>query len=89
VVTSDEPHELGWRTIAKFPYLDSTDWRLRLRPVDGGTEVTETFRIVKMSKAMERFLALAMPAHNDRSADLEADLGRLKAVVEGAGQGGG
>jgi uncharacterized protein YndB with AHSA1/START domain len=82
VTVADPPHELRWRTLSAFPYLDSTDWCLRLVAVDGGTEVTESFRIVKMSKVMERFLSLAMSAHNDRSADLAGDLSRLKALVE-------
>lgn len=82
VVTADEPRELVWRTVAQFPYLDSTDWRLRLEAAEGGTEVTENFEIVKMSKAMDRLLSVVMPAHRDRSADLAADLARLKALVE-------
>jgi hypothetical protein len=84
VVTADPPHELRWRTVSRFPYLDSTDWRVRLVAVDGGTEVTEDFQIMKMSKLMERFLSLAMSAHDDRSADLAGDLSRLKALVESA-----
>ena len=84
VVAANPPHELWWRTVSRFPYLDSTDWRLRLVAVDGKTEVTQSFQIVKMSKVMERFLSLAMSAHNDRSADLAKDLSRLKALVESA-----
>lgn len=84
VVALEAPHDLQWRTIARFPYFDSTNWRLRLEAVEGGTTVTETFEIVTLSRAMERFLSFAMPAHNDRSADLAEDLSRLKSVVESA-----
>jgi hypothetical protein len=84
VVVSDSPRELRWRTVAQFPDPDSTDWSLRLDEVEGGTEVTEAFEIVRMSKVMERFLSVAMSAHNDRSADLAGDLSRLKSLVESA-----
>jgi uncharacterized protein YndB with AHSA1/START domain len=84
VVVADSPRELRWRTVSRFPYLDSTDWSLRLDEVEGGTEVTEAFEILKMSRVMERFLSFAMSAHNDRSADLAGDLSRLKSLVESA-----
>jgi uncharacterized protein YndB with AHSA1/START domain len=82
VVLADRPNRLVWRTVARAPYLDSTEWRMSLAPDGEGTRISESFEVVKMSRLMERMLWVAMPAHRDRTADLLADLGRLKAVVE-------
>ncbi len=82
VIRAEPPHSLVWRTIARFPYLDSTEWQLNLAEDGSATKVTEAFEILRLSKAMERFLDVVMPAHRDRSADLAADLARLKSLVE-------
>lgn len=82
VVRAEPPHTLAWRTVARFPYLDSTEWQLCLTEVAAATEVTETFEILRLSRAMEGLFNVVMPAHRDRSADLGADLDRLKLVVE-------
>lgn len=86
VVAADAPNALTWRTIARFPYLDSTEWRLRLETCSEGTQVTESFEIQRLAKPVEGVLRVMMPAHNDRTADLTSDLSRLKALVE-AGRG--
>jgi uncharacterized protein YndB with AHSA1/START domain len=82
VIRAEPPHTFVWRTLSRFPYLDSTEWQLRLAEDGTGTRVIETFQILKLSKAMERLLRFAMRAHRDRTADLESDLGRLKSLVE-------
>ncbi len=82
VVRAEAPHTLAWRTVARFPYLDSTEWQLCLTEVAAETQVTETFEILRLSRAMEGLFNVVMPAHRDRSTDLAADLDRLKFVVE-------
>jgi hypothetical protein len=79
---AEPPHKLVWRTVARFPYLDSVKWHLKLEEEGKGTRVTEGFQILRLSKPMEGVLHVAMPAHRDRSADLAADLGRLKFLIE-------
>ncbi|MBM3660265.1 MAG: SRPBCC family protein [Actinobacteria bacterium] len=81
----EAPHELVWHTVFTGLRRDSTEWRVGLRPTPEGTEVTESFRIVRLSRAMERFFELVQPAHRDRSQDLADDLARLKSVVEAQG----
>jgi hypothetical protein len=71
-----------WRTVARFPYLDSVEWNLTLSEEGSTTLITESFEILRLSRAMEGLLNVVMPAHRDRSADLAADLDRLKALVE-------
>jgi hypothetical protein len=53
-----------------------------LLPTPDGSEVIESFRIVRMSSVMEWLLGLLQPAHRDRTGDLADDLARLKNVVE-------
>jgi len=48
--------------------------------------VTESFRVIKIPRAMEWLIGIGMPAHRDRTDDLAQDLGRLKAIVEAGGQ---
>jgi hypothetical protein len=76
--------ELVWHTVFSPVYRDSTEWRIGLNPVSGGTEVTLGFRVLRLSRWMEPLIGLAQPAHRDRTGDLEDDLARLKKVVEGA-----
>jgi uncharacterized protein YndB with AHSA1/START domain len=78
----DPPHEMVWHTVFDPIHRDSTEWRVALRPTPDGTEMTESFRIIRLSRAMERFLGWVQPAHRDRSDDLAEDLARLKRVVE-------
>lgn len=81
---ADAPSEIVWRTLLSAIYRDSTEWRVSLRPTPDGTEVTESFRILRLSRPMEAFVGLLQPAHRDRSKDLADDLARLKKIVEAA-----
>jgi uncharacterized protein YndB with AHSA1/START domain len=82
VIVADKPYEIIWRTVARFPYLDSVEWHLCLDPAVGGTSVTEGFEVLHIPRVMEWGVGIAMPAHRDRSADLVDDLARLKDLVE-------
>ena len=82
VDVADAPNEIVWHTIFDTLQRDSTEWSFRLRPTPDGTEVTESFRVLRLSRTLEIFLSLIQPAHRDRSEDLADDLERLKKVVE-------
>jgi hypothetical protein len=82
VERAEPPHKLAWRTVARFAYLDSVEWHLELDEEGKGTRVTEGFQILRLSQPMEGVLHVAMPVHCDRSADLAADLDRLKFPIE-------
>ena len=84
VLRAEPPRTLVWQTVARFPYLDSTEWQLSLAEDGPSTRVTEAFEIVRLSKAMERLFGVVMPAHRDRRADLAEDLDRLKSLIEAA-----
>jgi len=79
-----EPYELVWRTVPGILYPDSTEWTLRLQPVEDGTRIEQSFRVVRGSK-LEPIYATLLPAHRDRSASLRRDLCRLAEVSRNAG----
>ncbi len=85
VTHAGPPHRLGWRTVPRFPYPDSVEWELYLTVTPTGTQVTESFCVVKVPLVMEWLIGIFMPAHRDRGSDLAEDLVRLKNVVESAG----
>jgi len=68
VVEFDEPTLIGWR------HAGGHIWRYRLRPVDGGTEVTEEFDW-RPSKAAAFLRLTGAPKKN--AASLDATLDRL------------
>jgi hypothetical protein len=81
-VVTAEPYELVWRTVPTRLYPDSTEWALRLREVDGGTRIEQTFAVVK-GTWLEALYATIMPAHRDRTDALTADLERIGRVARG------
>jgi hemerythrin-like domain-containing protein len=79
-VVRAEPYELVWRTVPTRLYPDSTEWALRLEPVDGGTRIVQTFEVVKGTK-LEAVYATVLPAHRDRTEALRRDLERIGALA--------
>lgn len=70
VVEFDEPNLIAWRHMGKHI------WRYRLRPVEGGTEVTEEFdwRPARSATALK---VMGVPKRNAKA--IEATLDRLAA----------
>jgi len=73
VVEFDEPSLIGWR------HMGGHIWRYRLRPVDGGTEVTEEFDWAPARSGIALKLA-GVPKRNARA--IEATLDRLAATFQ-------
>ena len=82
IITADEPRRLNWRTIPSGPYPDSVEWQIDIVPDNGTTRVRESFTVLTMPRLMEWLAWIAVPAHRDRTPDLECDLERLKSLVE-------
>lgn len=79
-ITELEPERLlVYRTAGGLP-SDSTEWRFRLEPVEGGTRITQSFRILKFPRVMELATVIFNAAHRDRSDALRGDLVRLGEV---------
>jgi uncharacterized protein YndB with AHSA1/START domain len=77
----DPPRELAWRTVPSGVFRDSVQWRVTLDPVDGGTRIAQSYRVLSIPRLAEAAAALALPEHRDRGAALRADLQRLGAVA--------
>ena len=82
ITVAEEPGRLIWRTIPSGPYPDSVEWQIDLIPDNGRTRVRESFTVLVMPRLMEWLLWVAVPAHRDRTSELESDLERLKHLVE-------
>jgi hypothetical protein len=80
VVEADAPRAFAWRTVPTAMYRDSTDWRITLEPIEGGTRIAQTFDVVHIHPMMDRLFWLLVKVHRDRSAALESDIERLAAV---------
>jgi hypothetical protein len=61
---------------------DSTRWEVELAPAGAGTTLTERMQVLQIPGLYDRLFALMLPAHRDRTADLAADLGRIKTRLE-------
>lgn len=83
VLTATPGREFSWKTVQGGPLNDSTLWRVRLEPVDGGTRIVQTYEVLALSAWAERFIYAFVKPHRDRSAALRADLERLGAVAAG------
>ena len=82
IVAVDEPRELVWRTVPTHccsPTAPSgaSAWS----PPDGGTAITQSFRVVRAPWLLDRLYARLIPAHQDRDARLAEDLARIGAVA--------
>ena len=81
IVTVEPPCELVWRTVPTRLIPDSTEWRIRLEPADGGTRITQSFTVLRAPWLLDRLYAGLIPAHQDRDARLAEDLDRIGAVA--------
>ncbi len=83
-ITEAMPRQtLVYRTSGGIP-PDSTEWRFEIEALpSGGTRIRQSFRILRMSRAMEAAIYLLVPRHRDRSEALRADLVRLGEVAAG------
>ena len=82
VLEVEVPRRLAWRTLPTRLLPDSTRWEFELTPAETGTRLTERMQVLQIPGLYDRLFAAMLPAHRDRTADLEADLGRIKAWVE-------
>jgi hypothetical protein len=82
IVVADEPRTLAWRTVSTPLFPDSSEWRIELEPVDGGTRITQSFEVLRAPAVLARLYAVVVPSHRDRRTGLTDDLRRLGEVAE-------
>lgn len=83
VVTSEPGSEFSFRTIPTWVKRDSTMWTYRFRAVATGTEVTESYDIVKLPPApIVAVIRRMLPHHLDMRPHMRRTLEALKHTAE-------
>jgi hemerythrin-like domain-containing protein/uncharacterized protein YndB with AHSA1/START domain len=77
VVSFDPPNRLVWRTISSLRYPDSSEWTIELDEVDGGTRITQSYRMLRVPPLLPKLYAVFVPNHRGRDGGLTDDLRRL------------
>lgn len=77
VLVVDEPRTFEWRTVPTRRFPDSSEWRIELEPVAGGTRITQSFQVVRTPPVLATLYAIVVPTHRDRSTGLTDDLRRI------------
>ena len=82
VVLADEPTSFVWRTVPTRLYPDSCEWTIELEQTDGGTRITQSYRVVRRPPAvLFRLYPILAPDHRGRAVGLTDDLRRLGALA--------
>jgi hemerythrin-like domain-containing protein len=79
-----QQYELVWRTLPSWLDPASTEWRIRLRPADGGTRIAQTYTVRGAPKVLLVLYGLLIPGHRDRTDALTHDMRRLGEVAVGS-----
>jgi len=83
VLTADPGHEFSFRTVPAPTKPDSTVWRYRFEPARDGTNVTESYEVVKLPPRL--LLAVyrrMLPHHMDMRPHLRRTLEAIKRTAE-------
>lgn len=82
VLEVDAPQRLVWRTMPTRLLPDSTRWEFELVSNGAGTTLIERMQVLHIPNFYDRLFAAMLPQHRDRTADLQADLQRIKTKLE-------
>jgi hypothetical protein len=77
ILIADEPHTFVWRTVPTLRFPDSSEWRMDLEAVDGGTRITQSYQVLRAPAVLATVYAIIVPAHRGRTVGLTDDLRRL------------
>ena len=83
VKTAEPAKELSWSTVQRN--RDLVRWRYQLEPVEGGTDLTESFEVIwlpPLARIAEDFLMRDRDRRREDS--MHATLNRIKEVAERA-----
>lgn len=82
VVLADRPTTLVWRTVPTRLYPDSCEWTVELEQEEGGTRITQSYRVLRHPPAvLRRLYPIIAPDHRGRAVGLTDDLRRLGALA--------
>ncbi len=80
-IESAAPYRMSWRTVPTTVYPDSSLWSIELEALDGGTRISQEFRVLRAPRVLGVVYALVIPDHRDRTVALAGDLRRLGEVA--------
>jgi uncharacterized protein YndB with AHSA1/START domain len=81
IKTAERGRELSWSTVKGDKEV--VRWTYRMKPVDGGTEVVESFEAITWPLVVRIFEDLVMRNRNEgREAAMQTTLQRIKAAAE-------
>src|SRR6266568_5906061 len=83
VIAVQAPRELVWRTIATPLLPDSTEWRIALESVGGGTRIVQSYQVTRCPGWFPWVVVRVNPAHIDRGGALGEDLRRSGVIAAG------
>jgi uncharacterized protein YndB with AHSA1/START domain len=72
---------LVWKTLLTWKWRENTEWRYELTEVEGGTQIEQSYRILRLTRLGRTVLPILVPSHRDRSEALRDDLVRLGRVA--------
>jgi Hemerythrin HHE cation binding domain/Polyketide cyclase / dehydrase and lipid transport len=82
ILVAEEPRRFMWRTVPTLAFPDSSEWRIDLEAVDGGTRVVQSYRVLRAPAVLTRLYPFLVPAHRDRTTGLTEDLRRLGELAQ-------
>jgi hypothetical protein len=84
VLTAEPGREFSFRTIPTRRYPDSTVWRYRFQPAGDGTDVSESYEVVKLPpRPVLAVYRRLLPHHMDMRPHLRRTLEAIKQTAEG------
>lgn len=84
VVAADPGREFAFRTLPDRFNKDSTTWRYRFEPADGGTAVTESYEIHRLPGfPVSLIMRTLLRHHADMRPHMRQTLDRIKTIAEG------
>lgn len=82
VVVADPGRGFAFQVLPDWMNKDSSIWRYRLEPRDGGTVLTESTEVIAWPGRFVRFLTSLVSREEDMTENILASLQRIKAIAE-------
>lgn len=84
VIVADPGREFAFRVLTDRLNKDSSIWRYRLEPGDGGTVLTESTEVLAWPGFVVRTLTTLARREDDMTDNIRQSLERIKRIAEGA-----
>jgi hypothetical protein len=82
VITAEPAREFAFKVLTDWFNKDSSIWRYRMEPKDGGTLLSESTEVLKWPGLVVRVLSSLARRPDDMTNNIEQSLQRIKTIVE-------